>query len=65
MTSGATNNTDANKYRRRLIGDAGDHSRMRHRANRALVAGKLGILVVDMDGLGKAAESDQQNADQT
>ncbi len=55
----------ADKYRRRLIGDASDHSRMCHRTNRALVAGELGILVVDMDGLGKAAEPNQQDAQQS
>jgi hypothetical protein len=49
---------------RGLIGYGGNYAGMRHRANRALVTRELGVVGVNVDRLGKAAETDQQHADQ-
>ncbi len=53
------------EHRRRLIGNTDDGARVGYRAQRTLVAGEFGIVSVDVDGLGKSAERDQQNSGQS
>lgn len=54
----------ANKQRRWRSDNITQHACMGHGAHGALMAGKLGIVSVNVGGLHKAGESHRQNTDQ-